>query len=83
MRASPEGRGGAPRAKLVRQSRSGYSASMLGQLHSERLHLRDVTPEDAAALFALDQDPEVMRFLGGVIAGDSVQRPNIAPRSVY
>jgi len=47
---------------------------MLGQLHSERLHLRDMTPDDAEALFALDQDPEVMRFLGGLIPGDSVQR---------
>jgi [ribosomal protein S5]-alanine N-acetyltransferase len=47
---------------------------MLGQLDSERLHLRDVTAEDAAAFFALDQDPEVMHFLGGVIADDSLQR---------
>lgn len=47
---------------------------MLGQLHSERLYLRDVTPEDAAAFFALDQDPQVMRFLGGVVPGDSVER---------
>jgi len=47
---------------------------MLGQLDSKRLHLRDMTPEDAAALFALDQDPEVMRFLGGLIPGDSVER---------
>jgi RimJ/RimL family protein N-acetyltransferase len=47
---------------------------MLGQLRSPRLLLRDVTPEDAAFFFELDQDPEVMRFLGGVRADNSVFR---------
>jgi RimJ/RimL family protein N-acetyltransferase len=47
---------------------------MLGQLNSKRLRLRDATPDDAEALFALDQDPEVMHFLGGLIPGDSLQR---------
>jgi [ribosomal protein S5]-alanine N-acetyltransferase len=45
---------------------------MLGTIHSSRLSLRDVTLDDAAALFELDRDPEVMRFLGGVRAGESV-----------
>lgn len=47
---------------------------MLGQLRSPRLLLRDVLPEDAPLFFELDQDPEVMRFLGGVRADDSVER---------
>jgi RimJ/RimL family protein N-acetyltransferase len=47
---------------------------MLGQIHSPRLLLRDVTLNDAPHLFELDQDPEVMRFLGGVRADDSVDR---------
>ncbi len=47
---------------------------MLGQLHSPRLLLRDVTPDDAQHFFELDQDPEVMRFLGGVRADDTVER---------
>lgn len=37
---------------------------MLGQLQSSRLVLRDVTLDDAQHFFQLDQDPEVMRFLG-------------------
>jgi RimJ/RimL family protein N-acetyltransferase len=47
---------------------------MLGQLQSSRLVLRDVTVDDAQHLFQLDQDPEVMRFLGGVRADDRVER---------
>jgi [ribosomal protein S5]-alanine N-acetyltransferase len=45
---------------------------MLGQLHSSRLLLRDVTLEDAPSFLQLDQDPEVMRFLGGVRADKDV-----------
>jgi [ribosomal protein S5]-alanine N-acetyltransferase len=45
---------------------------MLGTVQSSRLSLRDVTLDDAPALFELDRDPEVMRFLGGVPAGGSV-----------
>jgi ribosomal-protein-alanine N-acetyltransferase len=45
---------------------------MLGTVQSSRLSLRDVTLADAAALFELDRDLEVMRFLGGVRAGASV-----------
>ncbi|HKO92741.1 MAG TPA: GNAT family N-acetyltransferase [Polyangiaceae bacterium] len=47
---------------------------MLGQLRSSRLVLRDATPEDAQHFFQLDQDPQVMRFLGGVNSNDSVER---------
>lgn len=47
---------------------------MLGQLRSPRLVLRDVTPDDAQHFFELDQDPEVMRFLGGVRADNSIER---------
>lgn len=47
---------------------------MLGQLQSARLVLRDVAVDDAQHLFQLDQDPEVMRFLGGVRADDAVER---------
>jgi RimJ/RimL family protein N-acetyltransferase len=47
---------------------------MLGQLLSSRLLLRDVMPGDAPLFFQLDQDPEVMRFLGGVRADDSIDR---------
>lgn len=58
---------------------------MLGQLQSSRLVLRDVTPDDAQHFFALDQDPEVMRFLGGVRADNSVERMStlLAERSVW
>lgn len=45
---------------------------MLGTLHSPRLRLRDVTPDDAPAFFELDRDPEVMRFLGGVRSDQTV-----------
>lgn len=45
---------------------------MLGTLRSARLVLRDVTLEDAAAFCDLDRDPDVMRFLGGVRPGWSV-----------
>jgi RimJ/RimL family protein N-acetyltransferase len=41
---------------------------MLGTIHSPRLLLRDVRVDDAPAFFELDRDPEVMRFLGGVRA---------------
>jgi [ribosomal protein S5]-alanine N-acetyltransferase len=47
---------------------------MLGQISSARLLLRDVSVDDAQQLFELDQDPRVMRFLGGVRADDSVVR---------
>lgn len=39
---------------------------MLGTIVSPRLSLRDITVDDASALYELDRDPEVMRFLGGV-----------------
>jgi RimJ/RimL family protein N-acetyltransferase len=47
---------------------------MLGQLESARLVLRDATPDDAPLFYELDQDPQVMRFLGGVRADNSVER---------
>lgn len=33
-------------------------------LETQRLRLREFEPGDAASLFALDSDPEVMRFIG-------------------
>ena len=32
------------------------------ELHTARLHLRDVRPDDAVDLFAIHSDPEVMRY---------------------
>lgn len=40
---------------------------MLTVDNSERLSFRLMGPEDAQALWALDQDPEVMRFINGGI----------------
>lgn len=37
---------------------------MKNTLDTPRLHFREIRLEDAPALFALDSDPEVMRFLG-------------------
>ena len=34
-------------------------------LETERLRLRQFVPEDAERLFALDSDPEVMRYING------------------
>ncbi|HVC94447.1 MAG TPA: GNAT family N-acetyltransferase, partial [Pirellulales bacterium] len=34
-------------------------------LETERLLLREIVPDDAAALYALDRDPEVVRHTGG------------------
>jgi len=39
----------------------------LGQfpiLHTPRLILREISPDDAAAVFAMRSDPEVMRYIG-------------------
>jgi len=58
---------------------------MLGTIHSSRLFLRDVTLDDAPAFFELDRDAEVMRFLGGVRADDSVadMRTRLAERIAW
>jgi RimJ/RimL family protein N-acetyltransferase len=45
---------------------------MLPILHTERLTLRPATTASAANCFALDQDPEVMRYLGGVPPNDTL-----------
>jgi RimJ/RimL family protein N-acetyltransferase len=45
---------------------------MLPVLNTARLQLRPATASDAADCFRLDQDPEVMRHLGGVAAEDSL-----------
>ena len=39
-------------------------------LRTERLHLRRFTPDDAENLFALDSDPEVLRYVGPRPAAD-------------
>ncbi|MEV4539144.1 GNAT family N-acetyltransferase [Asanoa sp. NPDC049518] len=48
-------------------------------LTTERLVLRDVTPDDAEALFALDDDPEVMRYING---GKPASRAAIRERTL-
>ena len=48
-----------------------YSRSML-PFDSARLHFRPLTAADTAGMFALDSDPAVHRYLGG-IGGQMVQ----------
>ena len=38
--------------------------SNIFQIHTERLFLRELTPEDASFAFELNSDPEVVRFTG-------------------
>jgi RimJ/RimL family protein N-acetyltransferase len=45
---------------------------MLPILNTARLQLRPATSSDAADCFRLDQDPDVMRHLGGVAVDDSL-----------
>lgn len=39
-------------------------------LHTERLIIRDVTPEDAAFILEMLNDPEWLRFIGDRGVGD-------------
>ncbi|MFJ2023150.1 GNAT family N-acetyltransferase [Streptomyces sp. NPDC087897] len=48
-------------------------------LETARLVLRPVTPDDAADLFALDDDPEVMRYING---GRPASREDIRDRTL-
>ena len=46
-------------------------------IETERLLLRDYTPDDAEAMLVIDSDPEVMHFLGGV------QRRTVAEQRAF
>ncbi|UJR84850.1 GNAT family N-acetyltransferase [Sandaracinus amylolyticus] len=46
-------------------------------IETERLFLRDYTPDDAEAMLVIDGDPEVMHFLGGV------QRRTVAEQRAF
>ncbi|MGK5741288.1 GNAT family N-acetyltransferase [Micromonospora sp. URMC 103] len=53
-------------------------------LETERLVLRPFTDDDADRLFALDDDPEVMRFInGGKPASRETIRSRILPRLLH
>ena len=56
---------------------------MTTRLFSDRLTLRRFTPADADNLFALDADPEVMRFItGGSGTARAVIKKQILPRFI-
>lgn len=48
---------------MRRRARSGRSAGGPPRLETERLVLRALTPDDAAAIFAYSSDPEVARYV--------------------